>query len=248
MMPPRKTDLISQKRLFRAMVRPMRIFVAGATGATGQVFVPRALTAGHDVTFHVRPQSATKSPLGKDPRARVFDLGDLAALAIALGGVEAVVSFVGTMRSRFKVGDTYRSSDIASTGQLVAGAVAAKVPRFILQSSMGAGSYGAYLKMKAECEAIVKASGLRWTILRPSGLVSPKGIAEGAHGLRRAPPGMNALFVAIRAIPGLGAWADDYRPIPIDILCDAILHVLAQPRDGATLAGRDLWALATPTI
>jgi uncharacterized protein YbjT (DUF2867 family) len=223
----------------------MRIFVAGATGATGQVFIPRATTVGHELIFHVRPQSVTKSSLGKDPRARVFDLADTAALADAMAGCQTVISFVGTMRSRFKAGDTYQSSDVASTRQLVAGALAARVPRFLLLSSIGAGSYGAYLQMKGECEAIVKESGLRWTLLRPSGLESPKGSPEGAHGVRRPPPGMNALFAALRAVPGLDAWADDYRPIPLDVLVGAILRVLVDPQDGATLKGRDLWGLAT---
>ena len=55
----------------------------------------------------MRPQSAGKSELGKDPRARVFDLGDADALAAAVAGCDALVSFVGTMRSRFEAGDTY---------------------------------------------------------------------------------------------------------------------------------------------
>jgi uncharacterized protein YbjT (DUF2867 family) len=223
----------------------MRIFVAGATGATGAVFVPRALAAGHDVVWHVRPQSAEKSALGKDPRARVFELSDAAALAGAMAGCEAALSFVGTMRSRFQAGDTYESSDVGSTRQLVNGARAASVPRFILLSAIGAGWAGAYLRMKATCEAIVKESGLRWTVLRPSGLVSPEGAVGGTHGVRRSPPGADAVFRAIRALPGLADFADDFGPIPIEMLCDAILRVLVEPRDGATLTGRDLRRLAT---
>ena len=56
------------------------MFVAGATGATGQVFVPMATERGLELVVHVRPQSKDKTPLGTDPRARIFDLGDLAAL------------------------------------------------------------------------------------------------------------------------------------------------------------------------
>jgi uncharacterized protein YbjT (DUF2867 family) len=224
----------------------MRIFVAGATGATGRVFVPRASQAGHDVVFQVRPQSAAKSSLAKERGARVFDLGDGAALVDAMAGAEAAISFVGTMRNRFQAGDTYESSDVLSTRQLTEGARAAKVPRFLLLSSFGAGGMGAYLKMKGECEAIVKASGLRWTIFRPSSLVSPEGAPEGTHGARKAPPGAGALFSALRALPGVTGFADDVRPIPIEVVCDAFLRVLAEPRDGAILQGRDLWVLGAP--
>jgi uncharacterized protein YbjT (DUF2867 family) len=223
----------------------MRIFVAGATGATGRVFLPLATAAGHDVVFHVRPQSADRSPVAKDQRARVFDLGDVDARREALLGREVAISFVGTMRKRFEAGDTYEASDIGSTRQLVDGAKAADVPRFVLLSSFGAGSVGAYLQMKGRCEAIVKESGLRWTILRPSSLVTPEGAPEGTHGARHAPPGAGAVFRAMRALPGLAGFADDVRPIPLDVLSRAILRVLVEPRDGATLEGRDLWVLGT---
>jgi uncharacterized protein YbjT (DUF2867 family) len=222
----------------------MRVFVAGATGATGRVFVSRALAAGHDVIFHVRPKSASKSPLGTSPGARIFDLSDPEAVARALDGCDAVVSFVGTDSTRFASGDTYESSDLASTWQLVDGARAANVPRLLLQSSVGAGGPGAYLRMKAECEAIVRSSGLRWTVWRPSGLVGPAGNEPDA---RRPPFGSTVLFAFIGALPGLRGFADDYRPIPIDVVCDAVVAVLAQPRDCATLSGRDLWALARPS-
>jgi uncharacterized protein YbjT (DUF2867 family) len=225
----------------------MRIFVAGATGATGRVFVPRATTAGHELILHVRPQSAEKSPLAKDPRARIFDLANAAALEDALAKCDLAISFVGTMRNRFKAGDTYESSDVGSTRHLVQGALTAKVPRFILLSSFGAGSLGAYLQMKGECEDIVKKSGLRWTILRPSALVSPEDGPEGTHGTRRVPRAADAIFGALRQLPGLGPIADDVRPIPIEVLCDAILRVIEDPRDGATLEGRDLWVLGTPS-
>src|SRR5579859_7762247 len=119
----------------------MRVFVAGATGATGQVFVPMASEAGHELILHVRPQTASKTPLGKDPRARVFDLGDAGALSEAMKGCEVVVSFVGTMRDRFKAGDTYEASDVKSAKDLVGGAVAGGVPRFLLLSSLGAGGF-----------------------------------------------------------------------------------------------------------
>jgi uncharacterized protein YbjT (DUF2867 family) len=223
----------------------MRVFVAGATGATGQVFVPMA--SAFDLVVHVRPQSKERTPLGKDPRARVFDLADERALADALRGCDAVVSFVGTMRARFSAGDTYESSDVGSTRALVAGAQAVRVPRFLLLSSLGAGGAGAYLKMKGECERIVRESGLAWTLFRPSALVSPDDVGEGAHGKRTAPPGARAIFRGISRVPGLSGWAEDVGPIPIEVVSRAFVRVLEKPRDGETLQGRDLYAIARET-
>ena len=221
----------------------MRIFVAGATGATGSVFVPEATRAGLELVLHVRPKTAVSSPLAGDPRARVFELDDLPALADALSGSEAIVSFVGTMRDRFKAGDTYASSDVGSTRALADGARRAGVPRFLLLSSVGAGGAGAYLKMKAECEAIVRDSRLRWTVFHPSVLVTPEGATAGSHGARRAPPMFGGLLGALGALPGLAGFADDYKPIPLDVLVWAFLQVLEWPKDGAVLTGRELWAL-----
>ncbi len=219
----------------------MRVFVAGATGATGKVFVPLATAARLDLRLHVRPKSAAKTAVAADPRARIFDLADVAALAEALAGVDAVLSLVGTMQRRFASGDTYESSDILSTRQLVAGAVAAGVPTFVLLSSYGAGGGGAYLRMKGECEAIVQASGLSWAIARPSALVSPAGV-EGTDGGRTVPWGVEALGAALRSIPGLRGVADDVRPMPLEVLSRAMVAMLGEAGD-RVVAGRGLWEL-----
>ena len=223
----------------------MRLFIAGATGATGTVFVPLA-EKSHELVLHVRPQSKDKTPLGADPRARVIELSDAPALDAAVKGCDAIVSFVGTMKKRFAAGDTYESSDIGSTEQLVRAAKAAGVPRFLLLSSYGAGGMGAYLKMKERCEDIVKQSGLAFCIYRPSALVSPKEGAAGTHGKRPNITGASYVFGAVKAIPVFRGWADDVRPIPIEVLARAILATVTDRSwDGKTLSGRELWQLGT---
>lgn len=222
----------------------MRIFLAGATGATGRVFVPTATEAGHDLVLHVRPKTAETSPLGRDPRAVVFDLSDADALRGAMAGCDAVVSLVGTMKKRFAAGDTYESADIGSTRQLADAAKAAGVPRFLLLSSYGAGGAGAYLQAKGECERVVRESGLRWTIFRPSALASPPDAPEGSHGRRDVPGFLIGLGGALAKLPGVGPVLDDLRPIPLDALCRAMVRTLEQPADGRILMGRDLWRLA----
>jgi NADH dehydrogenase len=201
-----------------------------------------ATDAGVDLVLQVRPQTAGKTALAQDPRARVFDLSDASALADAMKGADAVVSLVGTMRNRFKEGDTYEASDVLSTEQLVSGAKAAGVPRFLLLSSLGAGGFGAYLKMKGVCEQRVQSSGLRWSIFRPSMLVSPARSAEPTHGKRTAPPGVEGLFHILRAVDQ-GRWTSRLAPIGIDVLVRAMLRVLSEPRDGEILEGRTLLEL-----
>lgn len=226
----------------------MKIFLAGATGATGQVFVPMAEKAGHVLSLHVRPKSKDKSPLGKDPRAAIFDLDDSAALDAALTGQDAIVSFVGTMRSRFSEGDDYASSDLASARLLAASAKRVGVPRMLLLSSVGAGGMGAYLKMKLACEDAVREAGLACTFFRPSILVSPDWATDGNHGKRQAPPGTTGFLGAIGVLPGLRGVSLDYKPIPLERVCHGFLEALAKPDsyDGKVVLGRDLWALSMP--
>jgi uncharacterized protein YbjT (DUF2867 family) len=223
----------------------MKVFLAGATGASGSVFIPIAEAAGIDLVFHVRPQSACKTELASDPRARVFDLGNAFDLDRALQGCDVVVSMIGTMRARFGIGDTYASSDVGTTRQLVDAAKSAKIDRFVLLSSLGAGGGGAYLRAKGECEQIVRDSGLAWTIVRPSILVSPADAPRSTHGTRSAPPGLGAILGAVGCIPGLRGWADDTKPIPIDVVARAFVQAIERPMAGHVLAGRELWRLGT---
>ncbi len=223
----------------------MNVFVAGATGATGVVLVPLLEGRGHQVRPHVRPATASRHAMGAHPRAVVVDLAEHDALVAALRGCDAVVSLIGTMRERFGAGDTYASSDVGTTKQLVDAARAAGVPRFVLLSSFGAGGSGAYLQAKGEAEDIVRNSGLAWTILRPSALVSPSQGGEGSHGRRQTPAWLVTAGAAMAGLPLVGGWVDDVRAIPIEVVAGGIAAALerAPALDGRVLRGRELWAL-----
>ena len=203
-----------------------RLFLAGATGATGRTLRPLASALDADIISHLRP--ATAARLGQDapsPSA-VFDLTDSDALRSALEGRSCVLQLIGTMRKRFASGDTYETSDIGTTRSLVDAALDADVDHFVLLSSVGAGSpTGSYLKAKAEAERLVVESGIPWTIFRPSAFVG-----EG-HGL---PLGLHHLMRPL--VPA------KYKPIAIEDLAAALLHVaLERAPLGAVLEGRTLW-------
>lgn len=70
----------------------MHLTVFGATGGTGREVVRQALAAGHDVTAVVRAGSALGG-LGAD--VITADVTDPSAIALAVGGADAVISALG---------------------------------------------------------------------------------------------------------------------------------------------------------
>jgi uncharacterized protein YbjT (DUF2867 family) len=137
------------------------------------------------------------------------------------------VQCIGTMKDRFARGDTYETSDIGTTQQLVDAGRATGVDHLVLLSSVGAGGAGAYLKAKARAEAIVLGSGIAWTIFRPSFLDG-----EG----RRPIPGLGAVTRLLR----LRQW----QPIRVEQLAAALLHsALERAPLGVALEGRSLFDL-----
>jgi uncharacterized protein YbjT (DUF2867 family) len=221
----------------------VKLFLAGATGAVGALFLPLAEREGHEVVPHVRPQSAPKTPLARRPNACVAELGDTAKVAEAMRGAGAAVCLVGTMRSRFAQGDSYATSDVGAVREVVAAAKSAGVPRIVLLSSLGAGGMGAYLRAKGEAEQLVRESGLAFAIARPGAFASPEGAPEGLHGSRGFPGLGKALFAGLGAA-GLRAFAHRYGPMPLDVLAKALLRAAEGRADGCILHGDDLQRLA----
>ena len=205
-----------------------RIFVAGATGAVGQVLLQLAPKQQADVVAHARPKSSSKL----SGQVAAIELSD-PKLADAMRGCTTVVQLIGTMRKRFSSGDTYETSDIGTTRQLVdAAKECGTVDHVVLLSSVGAGSpTGAYLKAKAEAERIVTVSGIPYTIFRPSAFADREGVFI---------PGMGA----ITRLLGL----KKYEPIKLAELASAILwSALNRAPLGVALEGASLWDIVTKT-
>ncbi len=203
---------------------PRALFIAGATGAVGQRVVTQATEHHIAVVPHARPGSASKIV---HPKVVTVALTG-ADLPGVLSECTTVVQLIGTMRKRFAAGDTYETSDIGTTRDLVAAAKAAKtIDHLVLLSSVGAGApRGAYLKAKAEAERLVVESGLPYTIFRPSAFEDREGVFM---------PGVRTVTKWL----GL----DKYQPITLNELASAIVHVCEQRAPlGVVLQGKALWA------
>jgi uncharacterized protein YbjT (DUF2867 family) len=177
----------------------------------------------------------------------IAELSDTPRLDEQMARAHAVVCLVGTMRSRFRAGDTYESSDYRPVVQLLESAKKSPLgePRhFVLLTALGARPGSGYLGWKHRAEEAVRGSGLPSTILRPSFLDTRGSRSHPSHGTdRKPPPVVGTTLELLGKLPALRGVSDDLRPLPVDVLCLAIARIVRERGPLGTLKGRHIWEL-----
>jgi uncharacterized protein YbjT (DUF2867 family) len=171
----------------------MRIVVLGATGPTGRRLTDQALAAGHRVT------AVARRPESLPPRAGLTavaaDAGDPEAVDAAVAGADAVLSALGARPGR-------RPVTVYSAGarNVITAMERHGVRRLLaISSSVNDPAWrpsGAFLfnhvldpyvnrviartahEDMRRMEALIRASGLDWTIVRPSGLFDTPAVTD----------------------------------------------------------------------
>ena len=167
----------------------MKVIVTGANGAVGQNIVRLGRMPGEErVSFIalVRSERASEElkPLLRSSDALVrVSYTDVAALGSAFADAEAVIHLSGILFE--SASSTYEQAHIETTRALVDAAKGTSVRKFVLISATGADERSAnrYWRTKGQAEAIVRSSGLPFTILRVPLLLGAG--TEGAAALRR---------------------------------------------------------------
>ena len=148
------------------------VFITGATGYLGRALVPVLLARGHDVRALVRPGSESKLPAGT--RTITGDALDAASYRDSIAPADTFVHLVGTPRPTPFKGKQFRAVDLVSIRAAVAAAVHARVGHFVyLSVAHPAPVMAAYIAVRKEGEALIEASGLRATIVRPWYVLGP---------------------------------------------------------------------------
>jgi nucleoside-diphosphate-sugar epimerase len=145
------------------------IAVTGGTGFVGRALIGRALIAGVAVRALARRPQAPRSGVTWVPG----DLADAQALNRLASGAEAVIHVAGLTTAPDPAG--FDAGNVDGTCAVLVAAEAQGARRFVFVSSLSAREPGlsAYGASKAKAEAVVSASGLEWTIVRPPAVYGP---------------------------------------------------------------------------
>lgn len=199
------------------------ILVTGATGFIGHHLVKHLVDAQYPVCCLIRPS----------PRERAFapgvkihvvagDVDDLPALRVALYHATHVIHLAGVWQETEH--DTFEATNIQGTQNVIDAMHEVGAKRLITVSSIGAHTHSAfpYMRIKAQVDDIVEASGLDYTILESSAVYGPSdNWTETIDlALRR--------FPFFFPIPGDGRVR--LQPLHVDDLARCILACLADDK------------------
>ena len=194
----------------------MNILILGGSGFVGRAICSKLVMAGHSITVPTRKRDNARAlfPL---PSVTVVeaDVFDAAALAQLARGKDAVINLVGILNGNFE------RAHVTLTANAVAACTTVGVSRYVHMSALGASDSGpsAYQKSKATADAIVRASGLDFTIFAPS-VIFGRGdsfLTKFASMVGFLPPLIPMM------LPGAGA---RFQPVWVDDVARAFVESL----------------------
>jgi uncharacterized protein YbjT (DUF2867 family) len=151
------------------------VLVTGAAGLVGRHCCDELTKAGWKVRALVRNPSKAAMRLSHMPvELHVGDIRNAGSVAKAMAGCGSVVHLAAVAIER--KGQGYADTNTAATIVLLDAARAAGIDRFIYMSQNGADSSSAheFLRSKGLAQDAVVASGLSYTVLKPSVIFGPE--------------------------------------------------------------------------
>ena len=140
--------------------------------ATWGALIPELTIRGHEVLALVRQQSAARLP--PNCRAVVGDPLKRETFQSAILAGATFIQLIGVPHPSPAKAQQFREIDLVSVRESVAAAAAANASHFVyLSVAQPAPMMKDYIAVRAEGEAMIRAAGLRATILRPWYVLGP---------------------------------------------------------------------------
>jgi uncharacterized protein YbjT (DUF2867 family) len=229
-------------------------FVAGATGYTGREVVRELVGRGVRTVAHVRQDSARV----EEWRARFESCGAAvdttpwgdAEMTQTLSSLQPthVFSLLGTTRARRRRSGTrgqaesYESIDFGLTAMLIRAAVASgSRPRFVYLSSLGVREHTSnpYLVARWRAESLLRASGLPYTIARPSFITGPG--RDESRPLERVAAGVANAIAGVARVVGARRLAGSVHSLTgAELAAGLVRHAFDAAAENATLGTEEL--------
>ena len=200
----------------------MLVLVTGSSGFVGNQVVAELLTRGHRVRCLLRPGSEKKLKEVNQVEVAPGDVLHPDTLTAALKDCDAVIHLVGIIREFPGRGVTFERLHQEATQHVVEAAKAAGVPRYLHMSALGARPAPAdpYHLTNYLADEYVMASGLTYTIFRPSVIYGPEDQSIN-------------LFVrqirTCRVVPIIGDGQYQMQPVPVWTMAQAYALALEKP-------------------
>jgi uncharacterized protein YbjT (DUF2867 family) len=151
---------------------PSTVFVTGGTGYMGRALIARLIARSHAVQALARPGSERRLPGGAVPVTG--DALDGKSFASAIPPGATVVHLVGTPHPSPAKAAEFERVDLASIRAATFAARSARAAHFVYVSvAHPAPVMHAYIAVREEGEALVGATGIPATILRPWYVLGP---------------------------------------------------------------------------
>ncbi|HUQ84207.1 MAG TPA: NAD(P)H-binding protein [Gemmatimonadaceae bacterium] len=229
-------------------------FVAGATGYTGREVV-RLLTArGVRTMAHVRPDSAKLEQWrrrfeadGAAVDSTPWRDADISQTLSALQPTH-VFSLLGTTRARRRAAgaasseESYEAIDFGLTAMLIRAAVASgSRPRFVYLSAFGVQEHTSnpYLVARWKAESMLRASGLPFTIARPSFITGPG--RDESRPLERVAATVADVAAGVGRLFGAHRLAGDVQSVTgPELAAGLVRHAFDSAAENATLGAAEL--------
>jgi NADH dehydrogenase len=199
-----------------------RVFVTGATGFVGRSVIQALRSDGYVVRCLVR-RGSERDLRGLGAIERVE--GDILVrrgLEEGMTGCQAVAHLVGIIRERPALASTFEMVHTQGTINVIDAAAAAGVRRYLHMSALGTrpNARARYHKTKWAAEEALRASGLVWTIFRPS-IIYGRGdelVTMLAHMVAHYP-----------LVPVIGNGRQRVQPVRVDDVAEGFARALARP-------------------
>jgi uncharacterized protein YbjT (DUF2867 family) len=196
-----------------------QVFLSGATGYVGRALVAKLVERGHRARVLARAGSEHKVPRGADvvPGNPL----DAATFRAAVSAGDTFVQLTGVAHPAPWKEAAFRAIDLVSLQASAEAAKSARVAHFVYVSvAQPAPVMQAYIRVRLECEAILKAQGLTTTILRPWYVLGP------GH---RWPAALAPVYALLEAIPATREGARRLGLVTLDRMANALLWAVENP-------------------